>query len=282
MLVQMLKALMLGKSSMFGDRHWTDLPWNGCNKPIEQRLYDYGFSLASLIEDSDDLVTLDAAESNIVDETITLLERCDNLQTGLELLYATSSLKAFLQNRSDKWTRSTFEKSPSPALSISDRNRLSLIVNLWAFELLIGWIAAELKERLISALELRQISLQTQTARARRLCAVFAVLVDTATLTDLALAILQYLPLCMEDRTSNFAASRALLPITCVVWQLRHNKKNFPTALELMKRIDRTRKIRFATEHSVMSLVPAIVRDDGGLVTANADEINQIGWLFDA
>jgi hypothetical protein len=278
----MLKAIISRKSSSFGGKDWIHSPWEGCVKPIEQRLYDYGFSLASLIEWSDDIVKFDATKRDTIDQIIALLDQCDTIQTDLELLYSTSSLKAFLLSRSGEWTRSPFEESPSTILSVSDLDCLSLVLNFWSFELILGWIANALKERLVSALELGQVRSRTQIATATRLCAAFAVFVDATTLTDLALAILHYLPLCMTKKCSEFAANRTLLPITCVVWQLRHDEKNFPKALSLMKRVDRTRKIRFATEHSVMSLIPKIARHDEGLVRSMTEELDQIGWLFDA
>ena len=274
----MLKAILLGQSSPFGERDWIELPWEGRAKPAEQRLCDFGFKLASLIEQANDLVALEAVASDTLDQTIALLESCDELQKDLESFSATS-LPPFLQANSGGWSQLQFEKLSGKILSVADTNQLTIAINLWTCGLILGWIAGPVRERLISTLEILLIPWNNDE-KLRRMCAAAAVYANERTLTALAHGILQYLPLCTGKAISDFAASRTLCPITCVVWQLRYDTKHFPQAWELMKQISGRRKIRCSTEYSVMSLVPAIARDGGGLVTTAAEGIDEIGWLF--
>ena len=264
----MLKALMLRKASMFGQEGWLNVPWQQRRKTAEQELYDYGFRLAALLDRADQLVDPQPNDRTLK-ETIDLLDACNALQGRLEDLF-TESFKSFLQEKYFDWTRSQFEKVPNAgALTSADTNQVMIVVNLWSCQLLLGFVAEVLRNRAIDALDSDLIPPDRRNYT-KRLCETCAAYANQNALSDLAHAILRYLPLCLGKGASEFAASRTLFPLTCVLWQLRHKEIHFRRAMSLMRQVAEARNVRIASGgYSVIANVPFIARDGGGLLTAH-------------
>ncbi len=266
----MLKALMLRKASLFGQVDWINAPWHNRSKPAEQQVYDLGFQLADLLDRADQLNAAEVRREES-DETIDLLEASNNLQQRMEELF-TNLFKPFLQDRSYNWGRSQFDSVPDmSALTIADMNHIMIVINLWSCQLLLGFVAEVLRARLIDALDSHLLP-TADIEPVKLLCDISAAYTTQHALSDLAHAILRYLPLCVHSGASEFAASRTLFPLTCILWQFRHFEVQFRQAIGLMRQMSGARNVRFAGGYSVIELIPYIVRDDGGLLAAGAPQ----------
>ena len=264
----MLKALMLRKRSLFGREDWTSLPWNAMDKPIEQQVYDQGFRLAAILERADGLIE-PRTDDQSLRQTKDLLHACNVLHSPMEDLFQ-RKIKPFLQARSSDWTRLQFDKAPeSTALTPADINQLTIVVNLWSCMLLMAWVADVLRSRLIDALDSRLISTIdiTHTKEIIDVCATYT---NQFTLSDLAMAILQYFPLCVGSGASELAVNRMLFPLTCILWQFRHSELHFQRATALMRQISEARNVRFAAPgYNVVALIPTIAHEDFGLLASS-------------
>ncbi|KAJ9604067.1 hypothetical protein H2200_011590 [Cladophialophora chaetospira] len=273
----MLKDVMLRKRSAFGRDDWIDLPWCGRAKPIEQQVYDQGFRIAAILERSDLVVQSPTTGHQGLRPAIDLLQTCNDLRPQMDDLFR-HTFKPFLQAKSADWTRSLFDKTPdSIALTPADINQLTLVVNLWSCMLLMAWIADALRDRLLDALDAGRIVTKDDVAHAKDLCEVSSSYTNQCALTDLALAILQYFPLCVGPGASELAVNRMLFPLTCILWQFRYSESHFRKATALMWQISEARNVKFAAPgYSVIALIPPIARDDGGLLSNAVDRLTRL------
>ncbi|KAJ9603256.1 hypothetical protein H2200_012034 [Cladophialophora chaetospira] len=267
----MLKALMLRKASLFGQDDWLEVPWQDRTKSSEQQVYDLGFHLAVILDRADQLGEAEAYAKPL-EETIDLLEACNILQSRLEDLY-TNSFKPVLQERRHDWIQSHFNDKPDAnALSTADISHIIIVINLWSCQLLLGFVAHILRRRLIEVLE-GHLMPADHTEEIESLCNISAEYTSQHALSDLAHAILRYLPSCVGSRASEFAASRTLYPLTCILWQLRHSEAHFLQAIALMRQVSEARNVRFAgAGYSVTAFIPYIVRGDEGLLAAQGPQ----------
>ena len=253
----MLKALMLRKASLFGQPDWIQMPWEDRSKSTEQEVYDHGFQLAALLDRADKLVEV---PDKSLSETIDILEESNSLEERFELLFITA-FRPSLQ-------RETFKSQPDVEPDEAEISQMMIVVNLWACQLLLGFVADALRKRVLDGLDLGQIVDQDH---AKGLCDICEGYANRNAMSDLAQAILRYLPLCVGTAASEFAASRTLFPITCVLWQFRHSRFHFRQATSLMRQMSEARGVRFASGYTVTPLIPFIARDDGGLLTKVVD-----------
>lgn len=263
----MLKALMLRKASLFGQEAWLEVPWQDRTKSSEQQVYDLGFHLAAILERADQLGEADAYAMPL-EETIDLLGRCNNLQSRLEDLYV-KSLKPVLQAPRREWISSQFDNTQDMnSLTTADISHIMIVINLWSCQLLLGFVADALRRRLIEALD-SHFMLDIDRTDVQALCDSSAEYTNQHELLDLAHAILRYLPSCIGSRASEFAASRTLFPLTCILWQFRHFQAPFLEATSLMHQVAEARNMRFAgVGYNVIAFIPFIVRGDEGLLAA--------------
>lgn len=265
----MLKAIMLRKASLFGQQAWLEVPWQDRAKPAEQQVFDLGFQLAVVLERADQLAEAEAYAEPIED-TINLLQTSNNLQSRLEDGYV-NLYKPVLQARRHEWFPSNFDEVLDiSALTTADISHIMIVINLWASQLLLGFVAEALRLRLIEALESRLL-LDAQREDVKSICDVSALYTSQHTLTDLAHATLKYLPSCIASRASEFAASRTFFPLTCILWQFRHFEVQFAQAISLMRQISEARNLRFADRgYSLLGFFPPIIRGDEGLMAPKA------------
>lgn len=241
---QMLKALMLRKTSIFGQEDWLQVPWSDRTKSIEQRLYDHGFQLAAILEKADSLENPSLENKEILAISLDLLRACNSLHQRLEELF-TNSLKPFLQERSITW-RSSSEQVPDPStLSSADIGQLMVVLNLWGCQLLLGFVANALRVRSNTTIDLHP-GLATDRPAIEALCDSIAGYSDQDALSNIAHALLSYLPLCLGKGADEFAASRTLFPMTCILWQFRYSKSEFLQTMTLMRSVYETRNVRVA------------------------------------
>jgi hypothetical protein len=157
-------------------------------------------------------------------DLIELLEACNLLDESLEALFR-DGFKPFLQEKSFKWVCSGVAKVPDTgALTAADMNQIMVVLNLWGCQLLLGFTADAVRSEVIRGLDEHLMS-ATDRRRVRESCEISMGYSNRSTLSDLAHAVLQYLPLCLRETASEFAASRTIFPLTNVFWQFRHSEE---------------------------------------------------------
>jgi hypothetical protein len=276
---QMLKAIMLRKASVFGQDDWTDLPWRGRVKTAEQRSYDYGFRLAAILEEADRLCDPEEDDRDW-SRTTRLIESANALQAHLEELCATYC-EPFLREKSSTRDKSHPEQPRIfPGKTAVELYHLLTVLNVWSTQLLLGFVADGLRSRLIDALEQRGIPTASKN-HAKRLCDACGKYSNQCTLSDIATAILKYLPFCLGLDATDFIAIRVFYPVTVALWQFRHYEHQTRQGLKLARQISERRNIRFTQGgYCVMALIPVIARDDGGLLgSGDVAYLSRWEWL---
>jgi hypothetical protein len=244
------------------------------SKPVEQQVYDLGFRLAAWL-DRGDLLYNSAGSIDSALEQTALLATGNQLQRDLESLFE-ASFKTFLLDRSSVWTRAGTDAMPQPSdISPAEVNQLMLLINLWGFQLLLGFTAQILKDNISKAI-IDRTYLSVDVEGISVLCSECGRYANSSALDDLALTMLRYMPLCVTDGASEFAATRAMFPMTAMLWQLRHSNSAFMQALALMRHISEGRNMRFAGAYSVIDRIPYIARGDAGLLESLRPPVAQV------
>jgi hypothetical protein len=261
----MQRGFLTKKQPMLGRDDWIDSPWKGIDKPLDQRVYDQGFRLVSIMEISNKLVDPQVDEETLV-RTLNLLRLCNDSSKQMDHLFK-ESFKPFLQQKSVHLTRTYFQFTPDvTATTPDDINRLTLVINLWACMLVAGWIARVLRSRLEAAVLDRHLCGEI-ALRARKACNACIPYTEEETFFGTALSMLQYMPICIGPGANDFAVNRMLSPMTTVAWQFRHSRPLLQKVQALMGQIAGTRHVQFAAPgYDVVALIPRIVHDDFGLL----------------
>jgi hypothetical protein len=233
-------------------------------KPVEQQVYDLGFQLAAWLDEVDILYSSFGSGDTFAEQTA-ILTTGNQLQEDLEFLFE-ASFKTFLLERSSVWSRAATGALPQATdISPADANQLMLLINLWGFQLLLGFTAQALEDNISKAVSDRAY-VSVDLGGVSVLCNKCDQYANASALDNLALTMLRYLPLCVTDGASEFAATRAMFPMTAMLWQLRHSENPFRQALALMRHISEGRNMRFAGAYSVIDRIPYIARGDAGLL----------------
>lgn len=248
----MIQSLVAKKSSQFGRDEWLSEPWEDEEKGLEQRLFDQGFALGALFEQSEKMQEM-ANGLPKLETLISLLRSCNKLHGTLLDLEKEQSIPYEIQG------------SVQEQRGLLEGEEMAITQTLLAIQLCVTSMGNLVCSKLQDVMACHP---EIQTSTLMTLCNDVERHSNRASRLGLARKILGVVPQYLSSTQSVLGASRAILPLKCAFLEFGNSEIERRQVCRLLEQLTSNKGLRFSAAIDT-SLVAAVTREE--LMQSNSE-----------